>query len=466
MSQQTNDAMNQQWNWQRQPQADALIRELVDEFLSRTPEAASLARRMLNETSTRFVDWVDFIRIPTTHKAAAKLTDTGYELQPVSGAPTRYIHEGAVLPAVLIEDGPMRVGIKVDWVADFLATWNITPETPIYGEPFSQLRMATAFKSDGTEMLSVERHGYRGFDQPKYSPQLAVTAQRVLESFRRRRRDFATNDEGITHTLTFVNNAIAQLAEHTDQDAARNYACDLFFHAERDFWQRRNTAARWQKARQDSLGIGWANHDHHTFRCSRKLFKRTIEVLETLGFYCRERFYAGGEAGWGAQVLEQPVAGFVIFADVDMAPEEVTHDFDHRTIESPTELGTVGLWTALHGDSILKAGMHHLECQFDHERLTADLEASGHKVMDKFTNFEFLYQAFTAGEVWQIDSARIDDLLNRSLITKEQAQRFREQGAVGSHLENLERNDGYKGFNQTGVSDIIRRTDARTVATA
>ena len=108
------------------------------------------------------------------------------------------------------------------------------------------------------------------------------------------------------------------------------------------------------------------------FRCSRKLFKRTIEVLETLGFYCRERFYAGGEAGWGAQVLEQPVAGFVIFADVDMAPEEVTHDFDHRTIESPTELGTVGLWTALHGDSILKAGMHHLECQFDHERLTAE----------------------------------------------------------------------------------------------
>jgi hypothetical protein len=34
-------------------------------------------------------------------------------------------------------------------------------------------------------------------------------------------------------------------------------------------------------------------------------------------------------------------------------------------------------------------------------------------------------------------------------------------GAIGSHLENLERNDGYKGFNQTGVSDIIARTDPR-----
>ena len=81
MSQQTNDAMNQQWNWQRQPQADALIRELVDEFLSHNPEAATLARRMLNETSTRFVDWVDFIRIPTSHKAAAKLTDTRLRAQ-------------------------------------------------------------------------------------------------------------------------------------------------------------------------------------------------------------------------------------------------------------------------------------------------------------------------------------------------------------------------------------------------
>ena len=34
-------------------------------------------------------------------------------------------------------------------------------------------------------------------------------------------------------------------------------------------------------------------------------------------------------------------------------------------------------------------------------------------------------------------------------------------GAVGSHLENLERNDGFKGFNQTGVTEIIKETDPR-----
>jgi hypothetical protein len=81
--------------------------------------------------------------------------------------------------------------------------------------------------------------------------------------------------------------------------------------------------------------------------------------------------------------------------------------------------------------------------------------------MAPFTNFEFLRQAFTNGEVWQIDPRRIERLLAQGRITSEQAERFRREGALGSHLEILERNDGYKGFNQTGVSDIIARTDPR-----
>jgi hypothetical protein len=46
-------------------------------------------------------------------------------------------------------------------------------------------------------------------------------------------------------------------------------------------------------------------------------------------------------------------------------------------------------------------------------------------------------------------------------ITAEQADKFRREGALGSHLEVLERHDGFKGFNQTGISDIISRTDPR-----
>jgi hypothetical protein len=63
--------------------------------------------------------------------------------------------------------------------------------------------------------------------------------------------------------------------------------------------------------------------------------------------------------------------------------------------------------------------------------------------------------------MWQVRPARLDALLNSGRITPEQADQFRTTGALGSHLENLERNDGFKGFNQEGVSEIIADTDPR-----
>jgi len=78
---------------------------------------------------------------------------------------------------------------------------------------------------------------------------------------------------------------------------------------ERRLWEARNRAARIQKRRQDQLGLGWGNHDHHTFRSSREHFADLIEFLLRLGFQKRERYYAGAEAGWGAQISEQPVTG-------------------------------------------------------------------------------------------------------------------------------------------------------------
>jgi hypothetical protein len=92
---------------------------------------------------------------------------------------------------------------------------------------------------------------------------------------------------------------------------------------------------------------------------------RFIGLLEELGLECRERFYAGREAGWGAQVLEQPENGVVVFADVDLAPDEVLGDLAHEPLAPRDQLGTVGLWCRLHGEAFLQAGLHHLECRFD-----------------------------------------------------------------------------------------------------
>jgi hypothetical protein len=242
-----------------------------------------------------------------------------------------------------------------------------------------------------------------------------------------------------------------------------HWACDLFFAAEREYWQRRNRAGTVQYERQNRLGLGWANHDHHTYRSSRAAFPHLIAFLEQMGFHCRERFYAGREAGWGAQVIEQPNARVVIFADVDLSPEEVAGDFAHEQLRERDELGTVGLWCELHGEAFLEAGMHHLECQFDFDAAREQLAKHGVETMAPFTDFPHLRQAFTKGETWPIEPRRIERLLSAGRITTEQADRFRREGALGSHMEILERNDGYKGFNQTGISEIITRTDPRRV---
>jgi hypothetical protein len=446
------------FNWQPQPRAAALVREIVDAFLARCPGAADFAKRLKHDTGTRFLDWIDFIQVPRASDVRARLAEVGFTRKPVPGEPDSYIHEGAMFPTFVIDPSPKTcVGVKVESVVDFLSAWHVTDEHEIDGDPLAPMRKARVWEGDRSELWVVERHGYRGFAVPRVDPDQAVMVLRHQEAFRRRTRDWDDDDLGFDHLNYLVDAAV--------KDIGQDYACDIFFAAEREYWQRRNRAAQIQKARQDKLGLGWANHDHHTYRSSRQCFTRLIALFEKLGFRCRERFYAGAEAGWGAQVIEQPVGGITIFADVDLSPEEIMGDFAHDALVSRKELGTVGLWCGLHGEALLQAGMHHLECQFDFEALKDQLEAASIRTMDPFTNFPFLTQAFTEGERWPVADKRIAKLVDQGLITPAQAHWFRMQGgAIGSHLENLERNDGFKGFNQHGVSQIIAKTDPRKQA--
>jgi hypothetical protein len=241
----------------------------------------------------------------------------------------------------------------------------------------------------------------------------------------------------------------------------RDLACHVVFAGERVYWQSRNRAAQVQKARQDGLGLGWGNHDHHTFRSSREHFVDLMRALEKLGFERRERYYAGAQAGWGAQILEQPVEGLVAFCDVDLQPEETEIDFSRQPLPPAPKLGTIGLWVGLHGESFLGAGMHHLECRFDYEATRDQLAALKIGTMKPFSDFPFLKQAFTEGERWPVDHGRAEKLLRAGLITEAQFQEFTANGAIGSHLENLQRKGGFKGFNQKSVSVIIEATDPR-----
>ncbi|NNC87806.1 MAG: hypothetical protein HKN82_05010 [Akkermansiaceae bacterium] len=440
------------FQWEPCPQGQRIVDDLIDEFLSHSPEGRDLAGAMKDRAGTRFLDWLDHLVTPREH-LVADLEAAGFTPGGEHDGRRIFEHHGAIFPRILVKAGVARAAaVKVDSVADFLATHTLPVD--IEGPPHGILRRARAWARPEAELWVVERHGHRGFEVPPVDPAAAVAAQEHRDAFRRRPRDFPNDDEAFEAIHGLLDASIATLG--------RDWTADLWFAAEREFWMRRNRAARVQKARQDALGLGWANHDHHTYRCRRATFERVIAVFEKLGCTCRERFYAGAAAGWGAQVLEQPATGIVIFADVDMDSSEVTGDFAHLGFPDREELGTVGLWCELHGESILEAGMHHLECQFDFDSLRDQMQAeAGISMMKPFTDFDFLRQQFTEGERWAIRPERIERLLRRGQITAGEAEQFRTGGAIGSHLENLERNDGFKGFNQTGINEIILATDPR-----
>lgn len=441
------------FNWEREPDATNLILDLIAHFTEASAFLQKLDQQMAELTGTRLFDWVDHVSLDgakSNQVSTDKLTDLGFVPRTLDGT-YYWVHEKALLPRLCVGKAN-RIALKVESVVDFLAALQLDSEIEVVGGIASALRQAVVDSGESYEVWVVERHGYLGWENTPKPIELAVV-QKHFESFRLRYRDDLDQSQGFVRAAERIDAAVAELGV--------NRACDLFFHTERIYWQNRNRAAQVQKARQDRIGMGWANHDHHTYRSSRECFRDLIACLEKLGFKCRERFYAGEQAGWGAQVLEQSACGIVIFADVDLDKDEVMGDFAHEGLKPRKEVGTVGLWCKLHGEAFLQAGMHHLECQFSFLSVQEQLKSEAIATMKPFTDFEHLKQAFTEGEVWPVSEKRLKRAVESGSIDESQAETFREKGAIGSHLEILERNDGYKGFNQTGISEIILRTDPR-----
>jgi hypothetical protein len=432
--------------WSTHPGAEALVARLVADALGASDCVRTLAARLSTETSTQLMDWLDHIGgeiTPVELSAAGFVNGHGT----VAGV---WRHPEAQLPGVV--PGVALLALRVDDAAAFSLAQH--GSGAVDGSPGAGLRVAEVAR-EPVRLVGVERRSWASGAAPvslSDDGQLAVVRARRLWAERAR-------PLGISAGIEAASDAATRMVALVGEDLAASYAMEV----ERAFWQRRNTAGALQYARQDRLGLGWGNHDHHTFRCSRQGFRGLIEVLQVLGFGLRERFYAGDEAGWGAQVLEQPGAGIVVFADVDLTPSEVAVDFAAVDLPATTSLGTVGLWCALHGESLLAAGMHHLEGQFDFDRLRVDLAGLGVEHMAPFSELPHLRQAFTEPERWRVDAHRLADLVASGAVSGEQARRFATSGAAGSHLENLARRGGFKGFNQTNVSVTMRATDPRVL---
>lgn len=440
--------------WERHAAAEQLMLDLLADFRHRNGTLARFEERLIRQTSGRLLDWVDHLLVEDSRQLRERLAGLGF-ISPPDGDPAVWSHPGTQLPRIVLT-GPAvspatGLVLRVENLADFLQANGFN--AGIEGEPFAPFRRAVVGEEQGIALLAAERHGSAGFASGRLPEGFQLDCLSALESWQVRPR--VGQDEELLWEDIF--RRVTEMTERLGTDLAAHLVC----RGERRYWLSRNFAGRLQQGRQQAMGLGWGNHDHYTFRSSRRYFRRLVTLFSRLGFENRERFYAGDEAGWGAQIMENPRAGLVLFLDVDLAPEEVSVDFSSEELPARERLGTVGLWCALHGDSILGGGMHHLAALFDFDRLVADLAGHNVEYMAPFSDFPFLRQAFSVAERWPVEPSRVKRLVREKAISAEQGERFLAQGAVGSHLENIQRREGYKGFNRKNVSAIIRRTDPR-----
>jgi hypothetical protein len=441
------------FNWMTFPEAEGFLKGLIEDFTSGNNRAGELAGSIEWGTSTRFISWVDHMVAPEGSVDEYELAIMGFvedgEAETQYGARC-FRHRGSLLFPVLLRPGSLwELAIRTESLEAFRNTHIRQGE--ILGDPFSPYRWLDVVKERDRLLTAVERRGYEGFAfEDTYDVEAYSSA---LIAFGERPREFPTDADGLQATKELVREQLEELSP--------DRVADAWFAAEWDFWQATNGAAQVQKARQDALGLGWANHDHQAYRCSREHYRDVVEILELLGMRRREAYYAGDQAGWGAQVLEQPVEGFVVFCDVDMAPDEKDEDFASSGFSELDSLGSIGLWVGLHGESMLQAGIHHLACSFAFERIIQDMDSRGYPSMAPFSDLPFLRQAFTVADGWSVDETRAKALLDQGLIGKEEFEQFGQHGAIGSHLELIERGEGFKGFNQDSVSTIITATDPR-----
>lgn len=437
------------YNWRLYPEAEKFLVNEVKRFLAGNKFTARLAKRMLNETSTEIFDWIDHMVLPARRVKAEKLIGLGFrEEGRLSYGKKVFKIDGSVLfPILLSEEDETELAIKIEDVENFIRVNGVNSE--IEGDKLSPYRRARINREGKFLFSAVERRGSNDFVLKNINDKAEY--ENAIKVFSERKRKFFSEGRGLRKTKKLVLKILKTLSAERSADA--------FFRCERNYWQSKNKAGRIQYERQNKLGLGWGNHDHHTYRSSRENFAALIEIFELLGYECRERFYAGEKAGWGAQILEHPQCDMVLFADVDITLDEKDKDFAHEGLVHNNQLGTVGLWVGLHGESMLKAGMHHLEARFSFDKLRDDLAKNGIESMKPFSDFKFLRQAFTKGETWSVDKKRAKRLLKDGSITQEQFEGFMKNGAIGSHMENLQRRQGYKGFNQDSVSIIIKATN-------
>lgn len=435
-----------------------MVEDVLDDLCDRSAWLSRFRALLGERTGETLLGRIDHLALPGK-RHAEPLGKAGFVSGPVHDREHAVVCPTAAAPPIfLYEQGRARCVLAVDSVAAFVEHYpDADPGWRIEQRAGAPLRVCQVAGEREVEVWVAERSDSIQWPTRANALYDVDAGRRHLDAFRTRSRDEAAKaDERLVDLSGDLRRAFGEAAG----DLGSDWATALFFRSEREYWLSQTPAAQVQGERQDALGLGWANHDHHTYRCSRRWFGEAVAMLELLGLERREAFHAGAEAGWGAQILEHPRLPIVAFVDVDLSPAELEHA---RGALAPGEsLGTVGLWCELHGEAMFQAGLHHLACRYDFAATCAQLHARGVDVMPPFTDLPELTQAFTTASRRPVPLERVESLEAQKLITPEEAERFGREGARGSHLELIERRQAYKGFHPQGINVIICETDPRS----
>ncbi|QDZ06407.1 hypothetical protein FPZ24_02055 [Sphingomonas panacisoli] len=432
--------------WSGQPVAEAVLTQWLADILAECTAAQTFAETLLDSCAVRLRDIIDHIDTDE-YNTINRFVEAGW-IELNAGV---FVNPDGNFPPLIRGTAGQTIHVRVESVEQFAKIYGLT--SPIEGKAHGPARLIRAFDGAHTCFAAYERNGHEGFGIPDVDDADIRSARLHLQTFRSRRRQFDRIEDGLEYTEALVDSAVAAIGKH--------WACSLWLKSEVEYWMLRCAAGRMQKARQDKVGIGWANIDHHTYDGSRRHFRHTIRIFEKLGYERREMLYAGELSGWGSQVLEQPTTGSTIFADVDLAPDELQVDFAQASLPELSKTYRAGTVSALHGESILEAGLNHIAGLYDQQKLRLQLHDLGFGMMSPFSDTSLLYQELTLGDWVAVDPARVDALEAIGNLGTEEAERIRTSGAILTHFENIQRNEGYKGFNKPGIDRVLRKLDPR-----
>ena len=113
-----NADKNALFDWQRYPDSADLVANWVHKIVDANPLAASLRQRMLDETGTRLIDWVDHLCLPDADEEL--LVNAGFQLGE-TGSEQVWRHGGGMFPRVRVGAfDQLGMSIRVDSIEDFV----------------------------------------------------------------------------------------------------------------------------------------------------------------------------------------------------------------------------------------------------------------------------------------------------------------------------------------------------------